>query len=185
VKRHWRTLAICIVVLIIGYFAYRTRFQMEAKVWHWRHGYSVNVGVYQVPVPDHWLVEDYDTPNMFMLINTRVTKTSDPLSAVTIVTVSLEPSPPLDLDAWASMTRQSFERQGLNDLKEQSIQAGDETIVCLGGQALRAMIRVPSIAAISMECQSSGRLSAGFSGAESALPEFYKIISEIHKTKQS
>ena len=185
VKRYWRTLAICIVVSIVGYFAFRMRFRMEAKVWHWRHGYSLNVGLYQVPVPDGWLVQNYDTPNMFMLVNTHLTKTSDPFSSVSIVNVSLVPSPPRDLDAWASLTRQSFERQGLNDFKEQSIPAGDETIACLGGQVLRAMIRVPSMAAVSMECRSSGRLSVGFSGPESALPEFYKIVSEIHKKKQS
>jgi hypothetical protein len=184
-KPRWRTPTIIIVVLIVGFFAFRMRFRIEAKVWHWRHGYSLNVGIYQVPVPDGWLVQDYDTPNMFMLINTHLTKTSDPFSSVSIVNVSLVPSAPRDLDAWASMTRQSFERQGLNDLKEQSIQAGDETIVCLGGQILRAMIRVPSLAAVSMECRSSGRLNLGFSGPESALPEFYKIMSEIHKKKQS
>jgi hypothetical protein len=183
VKQRWRALAICIVVLIIGYFAFRMRFRMEAKVWHWRHGYSLNVGLYQVPVPDGWLVHDDDTPNTVMLINTHLANTSAPLSAVSVVDVSLVPSPPRDLDVWASFTRQTLERQGVDDVSERSMMAGDETVVCLSGHMLRTI--VASITAISTQCRSSGRLSLRFSGPQSALPDFYKIISEIRRTKQS
>jgi hypothetical protein len=76
-----------IVVLIIGYLVYGRRAQIAAKVWHWRHGYSTYVGDYVVPVPDHWLVDTSENPRMITLIDTRVRRTADRLSAVNVIGV--------------------------------------------------------------------------------------------------
>jgi hypothetical protein len=176
-----RVLLAGIAVLILGYPTYRRRFQIEAKVWHWRHGYSTYVGDYQVPVPDHWLVEDSNDANIVILIDTRVRKMGDPLSDVGILTVSLAPFPPRDIDDWASLTRQSLKRDGVTSVEEKTFRAGDETVVCLGGYALREILHVPSISAVSLECRSTGRLDLGFSGPRSELQEFYVIASQIHK----
>jgi hypothetical protein len=182
-KRSARVLLIGIAAVILGYPIYARRFQIEAKVWHWRHGHSTNVGEYEVPVPDHWLVEGSEDPTILNLVDTRVRKTGDPLSNVSILTISLAPSPPRDIDAWASLTRQSIEHRGVASVEEKTFRTGDETVVCLGGQELREILHAPSVTAVSLECSSTGRLELGFSGPRVGLQEFYSIASGIHKRK--
>jgi len=181
-KRVSRLLLTGIVVLIIGYLVYGRRAQIAAKVWHWRHGYSTYVGDYVVPVPDHWLVDTSEDPRMITLIDTRVRRTADRLSAVNVITVSALSSPIRDLDSWASFARQRRERDGLREIEEKTIQAGDERMFCLGGYELRDIMRLPT-AAVSLECRSSDRLNLGFTGHRSGLQEFYTIASQIRKRK--
>ena len=182
-KRALRLFMLGVIVLAIGYVVYGRRAQIEAKIWHWRHGNSVNVGAYIVPVPDQWLVFDYEDPTAATLIDTRVHKTPDPLSAVDVITVIALSSPARDLDFWASFQRQWLERSGLRDIMQRTLQADDEVLICLGGYQFRDALKVPNSTAVSLECQSSGRLSLIFSGHASGLPEFYSIASQIRKRK--
>lgn len=182
-KKIVRVLLTGVALLVSGYLIYGYWARIEAKVWHWRHGYSLYVGDYQIPVPDHWLVLDTESESMATLVNTHVKRAQDPFSRTSVITVSYTASPPRDLDAWASLSRQMIEREGVSDVEGKTLRAGDETIVCLGGLELRALVHVPSLSAVSLECRSSGRLSLGFSGPESGLTEFYSIASQIQERK--
>jgi hypothetical protein len=137
-----------------------------------------------VPVPDHWLVDTFeDDPRMINLIDTRVRRTANRLSAVNVITVIALSRPIHDLDLWASFTRQRLERDGLKEIEEKTIQAGDLRMVCLGGYELRDIMRVQGTAAVSLECQSTHQLSLGFTGQRSGLQDFYSIASQIRKRK--
>ena len=181
-KRGFRISLIVAVVLIVGYFAYVTRFQIEAKAWHWRHGYSIIVGDYEVPVPDHWLVQDFDNPNLIDLIDTRVRREAGPLSKVSVVTVDADARPMPDLSFWESFRRQSLEQRGIA-VEEMTLRLGDERMTCLGGEELREILHVPSVTAVSLECRSLGRLSLRFLGPRTGLQDFNSIASQIHKRK--
>lgn len=181
-KKALRRLLMVIVVLVIGLLVLARWAQIAAKVWHWRHGYWTYVGEYVVPVPDRWLVEINESRDTVTLIDTRVIRTADRLSAVSIITAHIS-RPVRDLDAWASFSRQRRERDGLRDIEEKTVQAGDERMVCLGGYEFRDVMRVPGTAAVSLECQSTGRLHLMFIGSRSRLPDFYAIASQISKRK--
>ena len=58
-----------ILAIAVTYIAYGKRYQLAAKVWHWKHGYSITMGDYEVPVPEHWLIADQGSV-AFTLLNT-------------------------------------------------------------------------------------------------------------------
>ena len=110
IKRTLRMMFIVIVIVMVAYLIYGKRFQIEAKLWHWRHGYSTSVGEYDVPVPDQWLVENYNSLQTIDLINTHVERNAGPLETVSMAGVNYLPQPVRDLDVWESLKRQSLER---------------------------------------------------------------------------
>jgi hypothetical protein len=55
-------------VIAIGYVAYAERFQLAAKICHWRHGCHATKGSYDVAVPERWFLEQDSVG--FTLINT-------------------------------------------------------------------------------------------------------------------
>src|SRR5579862_6180091 len=44
------------IVAAISFIVYANRNSIEAKVWHWKHGYFATIGAYDIPVPGDWLV---------------------------------------------------------------------------------------------------------------------------------
>src|SRR5260370_36867744 len=64
-----RVMILLLIVITLLHFAYRKRYQLEAKIWPWRHGYSARVGNYGVPVPEHWLILIQNS-TVFTLVNT-------------------------------------------------------------------------------------------------------------------
>src|SRR5437879_8279018 len=94
-KASVRFAVIGLVCVSFGYFAYARRFQLAAKIWHWRHGYSVMVRNYQVPVPDGWLVQNLDERDVTMTRNTT-TGARD----FNFLTVYSPPAGSAHLDAW-------------------------------------------------------------------------------------
>jgi hypothetical protein len=48
--------------------------RIEAWVWHWKNGNSLQVGEFTVPVPSEWVVEHFDVAGgtqEFQLVNTK------------------------------------------------------------------------------------------------------------------
>jgi len=176
-----------LLILITEYLVYgrqtrRGRWaQINAKVWHWRHGYSAYVGDYVVPVPDHWLVETNENRPMITLVDTRGRRTSDPLSGINVIDVVALSDPFGDLDSWVAIERRSRERINVRDIEEKTLRAGDERIVCLADHRFRDLPHFPDTSIVSVECQSNDRLSLTFFGHET--DEFYTIASQIRKRK--
>jgi hypothetical protein len=61
-----------LIVIILAYLAYTERYQLGAKIWHWKHGYSTRMGNYEVSVPAHWLILDKNSV-AFALMDTART----------------------------------------------------------------------------------------------------------------
>src|SRR6266853_208943 len=83
-----RVMILLLIVVTILHFAYRKRYQLEAKIWHWRHGYSTRVGNYSVPVPEHWLILIQNS-TVFTLVNTNPTlpRRDDRFRTTALITV--------------------------------------------------------------------------------------------------
>src|SRR5258708_39987749 len=67
-----RVTILLLLVIVLAHLAYGKRYQLAAKIWHWRHGYSTRMGSYEVPVPAHWLILDQSSV-AFTLMDTART----------------------------------------------------------------------------------------------------------------
>src|SRR5262249_5169564 len=82
-----RVFVLIALLLVLGSIYFVNRFRLEAKIWHWKHGYSATMGNYEVPVPRHWLITDQDNV-AFTLMNTAPTAPKDAkLHTTAVVTV--------------------------------------------------------------------------------------------------
>jgi hypothetical protein len=183
-KRTLRMLLIGIFVLIIGYPIYARRFQIEARIWHWRHGYSAAIGDYIVPVPDHWLiVEKGPDDRDLTMVDTLVEKQAEHRLTANVITVIFLSQPVQNLDGWESIKRQQLEHSGLSTIEERTLWADDRRVICIGGYELREVLHVPAPTLLSLECSLGGQLSLIFAGYRSGLEDFYAIASQIRKRK--
>jgi hypothetical protein len=176
-----RLSVIGILIIACGYFGWRSRFKIEALIWHWRNGYSTTLGEYKIPVPADWLVERYDDGAFIDLIKTRPDRKAGALARFSNITVREAPMPGTDVATWEAHKRGDLEREGLTDIQEKMLQIDGEHFVCLGGYELSRITGIPDIAAVTMECSSAGRLKLMFLGPPSGLDDFYTIASNIHK----
>ncbi len=179
-KRPLRIFVVGVAISILGFFAYARRFQLAADIWHWRYGHSVALRDYQVLVPDGWLVRDQTERGVTMTL-TRGIRSSDPFWDINSISVSSPSAGNTHLIEWKSYQQQHLQNQGVTDVEERTLQAGDDMIVCVGGTELRDVLHVPS-GAISVQCISSGKLDALFVGQKTELEQFYTVVSQIRKS---
>lgn len=172
---------ICGLVLGVGRIALSRADQFEAAVWHWRHGHSVRVREYEVPVPDGWLASDGEREpgGMTSLRFTGRTKDHGPITGISDITITSS-SVHANLDSWRAYKRQRLEEEGLPVIEEKTISVDGEQVECLGGNEVRQTLHLPTID-LSIECVSNGRLALDFFGQPSMLVQFYTIVSGIHK----
>jgi|CZKS01.1.fsa_nt_gi hypothetical protein len=63
---------VCAVLLVLA--SYLPIYRIEAWAWHWRHGNSIQIGEFTVPVPNAWGVERYEIgggTQEVQLVNTK------------------------------------------------------------------------------------------------------------------
>ena len=119
---------VLILLVALGYFAYTKRYQLAAKIWHWRHGYSTRMGNYDVPVPEHWLILSRSSV-AFTLMDTAKTSPRQDSKFHTAAVVDIFPfrnrSIGTDkLDFWLSLKRQWLERDGVKSIEEKKLSFG-------------------------------------------------------------
>jgi len=78
------------VLLLIAYVIFAHRYAIEAKVWHWRHGYSTTIDGYEIPVPAHWLVLTQEHEYLTMVnISPNLPRDDSKIHTAPLVTVSV------------------------------------------------------------------------------------------------
>lgn len=174
------TLLLGAVFVVLAFPVYSRRFQIEAKVWHWRHGYTANVGNYAVPVPEGWLImaDDPDGQFLFMLDTYVKSEKRIPLTANS-VNVSYY-ARQANLKSWEGLIRQHLSSNGLHEVEEFELPTADEKLICLGGHELRDVLHMPDATVVSFQCRSS-QLELMFLGSRSGIEDFKMIASQIHK----
>lgn len=168
------------VFVVLAFPVYSRRFQIEAKVWHGRHGHTTNVGSYVVPVPDGWLImaEDPDGQFLFMLDTYVKSEKRIPLTANS-VNVSYSPRQ-ANLKSWEGLTRQHLSSNSLHEVEEFEMSTADEKLICLGGHELRDVLHLPDATVVSFQCRSS-QLELMFLGSRSGVEDFKAIATQIHQ----
>src|SRR6266403_2642690 len=175
-------------VIALAYLAYAKRAQLAAKIWHWRHGYSTRMGNYDVPVPEHWLLDQNSVA--FTLVNTgpaspRRDGKFHTTSVITLFPFRDSPMGPSQIEFWLSLQRQRLEREGVKSALEERLSFDDEAVICIGGSELSAMMRdekaFPDTKVISLDCMSAHSLNILFLGEPSDLQPFYIFVSQIRR----
>ena len=177
-----------LLVFALGYLAYAKRYQLAARIWHWRHGYSATMGSYQVPVPQNWLIL-YQNSVAFTLMNTAPILPKDANFHTTAV-VTVFPFPRRALGAegmarWLSFQRQAFTRNKAESVEEKTLKFGGESITCIGGSELNGIPRGNAnhfeTDIVSLDCMSERGLEIQFVGEPSDVRFFYTLVSQIQR----
>jgi hypothetical protein len=181
--RRLRTLLAAVVLCIAAcWIGYRWRFAISAKLWHWRHGNSVQITGYIIPVPQDWRVV-LDKHNSLVVSHIRGA-----------ATVSFDKSSPAyltsseKLENWESLTKESFQRTGVEP-SARSLRIGGDPAVCVTGDVRFSASRsIPSLTSsndviIRADCAAIGSFTAMFTGKRSMLPAFYHLVDGIVKSK--
>jgi hypothetical protein len=177
-----------LVVIVLGYVFYAKRYQLDAKIWHWRHGYVSRMGNYDVPVPEHWSLDQ--NPTAFTLMNTapRSPGRDGKLHSTAIVSVYPFRDRPIGIrgmEFWLSLERQRVDRQGVKPAVEKRLKLDDEDMVCIGGDELNTIMHdqkgFPGTNVVSLNCMSSQGLNIIFLGEPADVPCFYTWVSQIRR----
>ncbi len=183
-----RVAILFLLVFMLGYLAYAKRYQMAAKFWHWRHGNSMAMGNYEVPVPEHWFITDQNCV-AFTMMNTAPNLPRDhKFHTTAVITVSpfrQRAIGPDGLAFWLSLQRQRLASEEVESVEEKILNFGDESITCIGGRELNAILRGNprhlETDIISRDCMSQRGLNILFVGEPSDLPSFNAFVSQIRR----
>jgi hypothetical protein len=183
-----RATILFLVVFVLAHLAYGKRYQLAAKIWHWRHGYSTRLGYYDVPVPEHWFPNQ--DSGVLSLVNTApaVPRRDERFHTTAVVTLFPSRGGPVvasQMEFWLSLQRQRLEREGVKSVAEKRVGFDDEDVVCIGDGELSAMMRdekaFPDTSVISLSCMSDHGLNILFIGGPSDLQPFYTFVSQIRR----
>jgi hypothetical protein len=166
------------VVTTAGYLVFAYQVQIETKIWHWRHGYSAQVGKYQVPVPKDWFPDDHSDHRSLDLIDTRLDKDAGALAEVSVISVDTSSPPVHELAFWTSTEQARLSRE---EIDQRALEIDGELVSCAGGEELGKLLGTDAVRVVSMQCQSTAPLALRYSGSDANLPEFYEIAPGIHK----
>ena len=187
-KYRFLPVLVALFIIAIGYAAYTKRYQFEAKAWHWRHGYSVTMGDYVVPVPEHWFISDQNYV-AFTMMNAAPNLPRDhkfhTTAVVTVFPFRQRAIAPDGLALWLSLQRQRLARDEVESVEEKTLNFADESILCIGGRELNAILRGNpnhlETDIISRNCMSQRGLNILFVGEPSDLQSFNALVSQIRR----
>ena len=179
-------LVVILVVIACATFAHR--YAIEAKLWHWRHGYRTTIGSYEIPVPDHWVILGWDS-TFFTMANTSPTQwqRDSKFHTTAVVTVDVHFSGHASwMDSWVSLERQRLANKKVKSVAEKTMKFDEESITCIGGNELDAVLQgktnLPQTDAVSLSCMSERGLQLMFVGEPSDVQSFYTFLSQIRRS---
>lgn len=189
-----RVLILVGLVAAIGYLLHANHYSLEAKVWHWRHGYSTTIGSYEIPVPGHWLVLAENPTNLTLANISPVRPQRDgKFHTTTVIDVDVyltefgeHSARAADWkESWVSHEQQRLASQKVESVEEKTLGFAGEPITCLGGKELSALLRdkpsLPQMDVISLNCMSESGLNLRFVGEPSDVQPFYTFVSQIRR----
>ena len=163
-----------LVTLVIVCFVF-LRFipvhRIEAYYWHVRHGNSVEVGRYRVPVPKQWYVVSYST-NDVMLVDLN---TGD---GITVRRSSA--SDRFTLASWDALVSRPMADGSTKILERKELQVSGERILCI-----ETNLDTESVRLYPIQCRSETGLEVTFQpyifSAKGHDQLFYSLLQQIQK----
>jgi hypothetical protein len=91
------------------------------------------------------------------------------------------------IDRWLAYERQIMDREEATGRLEKKLRINDHVLRCIGGEHLRAVMRkeprFPDSNIVSVRCRSNEGIEIEFQSEPSDLPDFYALVSSIHKVR--
>src|SRR5208282_3018941 len=164
------------LLVLVSYLPIR---QIEAWVWHWRHGSSIQVGEFTVPVPNAWGVDGFDVGGGIQEVQLVNTEGGKPFWAT--ITITAEPSWQREIVQadFASSRRRMMENLGIHVRDTRQLVIGGVSGLCLDGETAMTGIPVRSIS-----CYLGTSLSVEYIGSSLTAPSFYSILDGISKVSK-
>lgn len=188
-----RVLVLVTVLAVVGYLILPQEYEIKAKIWHWRHGYSTTIDGYEIPVPAHWLVvsQTYERLTMVNISRNRPREHGKsytaPLVTVNVGLLSLakDSGRTAWMSKWASLQRKRLADNKVASVAGKTLNFENETISCIGGNELDALLRdrpdLPRTRVVSLDCMSDHGLDVRFVGQPPDVESFYVLLSQIHR----
>jgi hypothetical protein len=151
----------------LSYVAFAKRDRLLARLWHLRHGNSLIVSGYQVPVPNGWLVTN-QTDLDVELVATGTDERGPVFAHILVSTNRPRSYRPRDLTYWRLSQEQFLKGKAFKNIEERTLYFDGESAVCIGGP-------------VNLRCMSTTPLNFMYVGQESEVPRFETIISGIRK----
>jgi hypothetical protein len=164
---------VCAALLVL--VSYLPIYRIEAWVWHWKHGNSVQVGEFTIPVPNEWGVQFLEsTPTQYIqLVNTKggkpywatVTITEEPFWRRNIVLADV-----------ATSRQRMMKNLGIHVNDTRQLVINGVAGFCLDGET--AMMGTP---VRNISCYLGTSLSMEYLGSPLKASSFYSILNGITK----
>jgi hypothetical protein len=146
------------------------------------------MGNYEVPVPERWLITEQDFTGFTLMNSTSNVPRGAKLHMRAVITIFPFRQGGMGTDGvafWLTQQRQWLVRDEVESVEEKTLKFGNESITCIGGRQLSAILRrSPShieTDIVSLDCMSERGLNILFEGEPSDLQSFYTFISQIRR----
>jgi hypothetical protein len=170
-------LVVCAALLVL--VSYLPIHRIEAWAWHWRHGNSVQVGEFTLPVPNEWGVERFDVgggTQEVLLANTKggkafgatITITEEPWRVKNMVLADL-----------VSSRQRMMANLGIHVTDTRQLAINGITGFCLDGET--AMMGTP---VRNISCYLGTTLSIEYFGSPLKAPSFYSILDGVSRASK-
>lgn len=162
---------------------------LSAWLWHVRHGDSVRVGRYEIPVPPHWMamppewLGKRDDQTSIVLVNTAMPLTSPSIHHAHSVILASSPWNPVanpNLPFWENTQERWLQKNRVDPIEKQVFTVGSDKVECIGGDT-SALPQLQNTDFVSLFCASTGPLNLMFTGEPSELANFYSLAQSIQK----
>lgn len=185
-----RVFGLFTILAVVGYLILAHEYEIEARVWHWRHGYSTTIGGYEIPVPAHWLVLS-QTYKRLTMVNISRSRPKDgsksytaPLITVNVGLLSLARDAAW-MSKWASLQRKRLANDKVESVMSKTLNLANETVSCIGGNELDALLHdrpdLPRTQVVSLDCMSDHGLDVMFVGQPPDVESFYILLSQMRR----
>jgi hypothetical protein len=143
-------------------------YRIEAWAWHLRHGNSIQVGQFQVPVPHEWKVERFDSGDV-LLINTKGGK-----SYWATITLSKEVQRNVSVADLEKFQRRTLESIGMHITDVRNLRINGASGFCLDGETTMAALQIRNIS-----CRVGTNFALDYVGSSLKAPAFYSILDGV------
>jgi hypothetical protein len=175
-----RLIIFTIVAVAVLWIVYAQRIHIEAWAWHRRHGTSITVGSYVVPVPSNWYVESLDNGSqMLVRLDTDDNSSTKRVKAHAGILLLLgRPLTTRDLDLLRSIDIASSRKQGSEPV-QRALTVDGEMFSCLNTKL--DSTGTYDVEPVHWNCKSLGGLQMIVGSTEPDMKQVWEIVSGVRK----
>jgi hypothetical protein len=178
VKSGFKIAGILVVVsaALLVLASYLPTYRIRAWVLHWKHGNSVQVGEFTIPVPNEWVVESFEVAGgnqEFQLVYTKSNRTL--WAMITIVNEPWRRN--IALADFTNSRRRMMENTGIHVIETRQLAIAGTSGSCLDGETAMTGIPVRNIS-----CYLGTSLSVEYVGNPLIASSFYSILGGVSRS---